>query len=113
MSTISRDELARRIAQDIPVGSVVNLGIGAPTMIANYLPEERHVVFAHRKWDARHGAPKLTASTSTRTLINAGKNPRHRVTRCVVFQPRRILRDDARGALGCLCTGSLRSLGQW
>ena len=36
---ISREELAARIAADIPEGSYVNLGIGAPTLVADFLPE--------------------------------------------------------------------------
>ncbi len=34
---LSRDELAARVAGDIPAGSVVNLGIGLPTTVADYL----------------------------------------------------------------------------
>ncbi|MDF2918523.1 MAG: acyl CoA:acetate/3-ketoacid CoA transferase, beta subunit, partial [Microbacterium sp.] len=35
---ISRAQLAARVASDIPEGAVVNLGIGAPTLVADYLP---------------------------------------------------------------------------
>uniref|UniRef100_UPI00254617B6 CoA-transferase n=1 Tax=Microbacterium tenebrionis TaxID=2830665 RepID=UPI00254617B6 len=45
MSTrITRDALAARIAADIPEGAVVNLGIGAPTLVANYLPEDLEII---------------------------------------------------------------------
>ena len=46
MKKLSRDEMARRVAQDIPEGAYVNLGIGLPTRIANYLPAEKEI-FLH------------------------------------------------------------------
>ncbi|HKP08160.1 MAG TPA: CoA-transferase, partial [Microbacterium sp.] len=41
---ISREKLAARIAQDIPEGSYVNLGIGAPTLVADYLPQDQEII---------------------------------------------------------------------
>ena len=41
---LSRDALAARVAQDIPEGWSVNLGIGIPTLVGNYIPPEREVV---------------------------------------------------------------------
>ena len=45
LSGRTRKQTAWRIAQDIPDGSYVNLGIGAPELIANYMPDDREVVF--------------------------------------------------------------------
>ena len=42
---LSRTDMARRVAQDIPDGSYVNLGIGLPTLVANYVPEGREVIY--------------------------------------------------------------------
>jgi 3-oxoadipate CoA-transferase, beta subunit len=42
---LGRDELAGRVAQDIPEGWSVNLGIGIPTLVGNCVPPEREVVF--------------------------------------------------------------------
>jgi len=42
---LGRDDLAKRVAQDIPEGWSVNLGIGIPTLVGNYVPAEREVVF--------------------------------------------------------------------
>ncbi len=42
---LGRDDLAKRVAQDIPEGWSVNLGIGIPTLVGNYVPPEREVVF--------------------------------------------------------------------
>lgn len=39
----SRDDIAQRVAQDIPEGAYVNLGIGLPTKIANYLPKDKDI----------------------------------------------------------------------
>lgn len=44
MERIDRNTLAARIASDIPEGSYVNLGIGAPTMVANHLPEDQEII---------------------------------------------------------------------
>ncbi|MBI6183896.1 3-oxoadipate CoA-transferase, partial [Serratia proteamaculans] len=38
MTKLTHQQLAERIARDIPEGAYVNLGIGIPTQIANYLP---------------------------------------------------------------------------
>src|SRR5919206_3676896 len=42
---LGRDALAKRLADDIPEGWSVNLGIGIPTLVGNYVPAEREVVF--------------------------------------------------------------------
>jgi 3-oxoadipate CoA-transferase beta subunit len=42
---LRRDKLAARLARDIPEGWSVNLGIGIPTLVGNYVPPERDVVF--------------------------------------------------------------------
>lgn len=44
MQKLTRDQLAQRVARDIPEGSYVNLGIGLPTRIANYLPADKEVI---------------------------------------------------------------------
>jgi len=40
----TREELAARVAQDIPEGWSVNLGIGIPTLVGNYVPRDREVI---------------------------------------------------------------------
>ena len=42
---LDRTGLARRVAADIPEGWVVNLGIGVPTLVADYVPADREVIF--------------------------------------------------------------------
>jgi 3-oxoadipate CoA-transferase, beta subunit len=74
MITLSREELAKRIAGDIPHGAVVNLGIGAPTKIANHLPPERHVVLHTENGMLGMGA-EAEGSEIDEDLINAGKTP--------------------------------------
>jgi 3-oxoadipate CoA-transferase beta subunit len=42
---LGRDELAARVARDIPEGWSVNLGIGIPTLVSNFVPTDREIVF--------------------------------------------------------------------
>jgi 3-oxoadipate CoA-transferase beta subunit len=73
MSTrISRQDLAARIAADIPEGSYVNLGIGAPTLVANYLPADQEIVL-HTENGLLGMGPAPQAGQVDPDLINAGK----------------------------------------
>jgi len=40
-----RHRIARRIAMEFENGDVVNLGIGIPTLVSDYIPEDVHVIF--------------------------------------------------------------------
>ena len=40
----SKDELAKRVAQDIFDGAYVNLGIGQPTLVANHIPKDAEII---------------------------------------------------------------------
>ncbi len=70
----SKQELAQRVAQDIHNGAYVNLGIGMPTAVANYLPEDREVVLQSENGILGMG-PAPEAGSEDYDLINAGKQP--------------------------------------
>jgi 3-oxoadipate CoA-transferase, beta subunit len=70
----SRDALARRIAQDIPEGALVNLGIGIPTLVANHLPKEREILL-HSENGIIGMGPAPAPGEEDYDLTNAGKQP--------------------------------------
>ena len=74
MKRLTRDQIAARVAQDIPEGAYVNLGIGLPTMVANHLPVEREV-FLHSENGLLGMGPAPAAGQEDEDLINAGKQP--------------------------------------
>ena len=69
---ISRDELAQRIAADIPEGAYVNLGIGAPTLVANFLPDDLEIILHTENGLLGMGQAPDAAHVDP-DLINAGK----------------------------------------
>jgi 3-oxoadipate CoA-transferase, beta subunit len=71
---LDRSALAARIADDIPEGAVVNLGIGAPTLVANFLPGDLEIVL-HTENGMLGMGPEPDADHVDPDLINAGKQP--------------------------------------
>ncbi len=74
MKRLSRDEIAQRLAKDIPEGAYVNLGIGLPTKVSNYLPADKEI-FLHSENGVLGMGPAPTQGQEDWDLINAGKQP--------------------------------------
>ena len=70
----TRDEMAQRVARDIAEGSIVNLGIGLPTLVANHLSPEREVLL-HSENGVLGMGPAPPPGLEDYDLINAGKQP--------------------------------------
>ncbi len=70
----TREEMARRVACDIPDGSVVNLGIGLPELVGNFLPSDREILL-HSENGILGMGPQPEAAEEDPDLINAGKKP--------------------------------------
>ena len=70
----TKDQLAARVAQDIPEGATVNLGIGMPTAVANHIPSSREVLL-HSENGILGMGPAPAAGQEDYDLINAGKQP--------------------------------------
>ena len=70
----TKDELAARVAQDIPEGATVNLGIGQPTLVANHIPPSREILL-HSENGILGMGPAPAAGQEDYDLINAGKQP--------------------------------------
>ena len=70
----ARELIARRVAQEIKDGQLVNLGFGMPTQASNYLPEGVNVMF-HAENGAIGVGPRPTASEASADITNAGSEP--------------------------------------
>jgi 3-oxoacid CoA-transferase subunit B len=52
---LTKNQIAKRIAQELQSGYYVNLGIGIPTLVANYVPEGIEIAFQSEKWNFGYG----------------------------------------------------------
>ena len=77
----SRDEMARRLALDIPSGSYVNLGIGIPELVTKFVPEGRTLIYHTENgllgmgpfpWEGEEDADLINAGKQTVTILPGG-----------------------------------------
>jgi 3-oxoadipate CoA-transferase beta subunit len=74
MQRLTRDQMAARVAKDIPEGAVVNLGIGLPTLVGNHLPADKEILLHSENGLLGMGSAPAPGEEDG-DLINAGKQP--------------------------------------
>ena len=74
MKKLNREQMADRVARDIPEGAYVNLGIGLPTLVANFLPADKEIFLQSENGLLGMG-PAPAKGEEDPELINAGKQP--------------------------------------
>jgi len=81
---LSREQLAQRVAQELQDGYYVNLGIGIPTLVANYVPEGMEVMLQSENGLLGMGQFPTEAEIDA-DLINAGKQTVTMATGASIF----------------------------
>jgi acetate CoA/acetoacetate CoA-transferase beta subunit len=71
---LKRERLIKRIAQELPDGALVNLGIGMPTMVGNYVPAGRTILL-HSENGFTGLGPAAPKDKINQSVVNAGGQP--------------------------------------
>lgn len=71
---LRRERLIKRIAQELPDGALVNLGIGMPTMVANHIPKDRTILL-HSENGFTGLGPAAEKGRESQSIVNAGGQP--------------------------------------
>jgi 3-oxoadipate CoA-transferase beta subunit len=71
---LTKSEIAKRVASDIPAGSYVNLGIGLPTLVSNFITPDSEIIL-HTENGMLGMGPEALGDEIDLELINAGKIP--------------------------------------
>ncbi|MGH1425065.1 MAG: 3-oxoacid CoA-transferase subunit B [Pseudooceanicola sp.] len=84
MTPLTRQAIAARVAQDIQEGWHVNLGIGIPEEVANFMPEGREILL-HSENGILGMGPTPPEGEEDESLVNAGKKPITMITGASIF----------------------------
>lgn len=71
---LTREQIAKRIAQDLRDGNIVNLGVGIPTLVSNYVPGDAEIVY-HSEQGVLGMGPLAKPGEEDPDLVNASKLP--------------------------------------
>ncbi len=104
---LGRDDLARLVARDIAPGSFVNLGIGQPTLVSNYLTEEQNITL-HTENGMLGMGPEAKGDAIDGDLINAGKIPVTELPGASYFHHADSFAIMRRGHLDIFCLGAFQ-----
>ena len=107
---LDRHGIAARIARDIPEGWFVNLGIGIPTTVSDFVPAEREVIFHAENGVIGIGpAPARSVNPVPGQCRHAADHAAHRRRLC---PSRRQFRHRPRRASGSVRAGRVRGVGE-
>ena len=109
---LGRDEIAKAVAADIPRGSFVNLGIGQPTKVADYLTPDSGVVL-HTENGMLGMGPEATGDEIDPDLTNAGKIPVTELPGAAYFHHADSFAMMRGGHLDVVCPGRVPGLRAW